>query len=257
MRFPIIDFHAHVPSPEMFLEYKQIKADIPLEKAVLVSGNMLNPGQLGDFLRGSIPLNSEMPNNDYLLELIREYPEEYLAFFTVDPNYHIEEDLVQALEDGFMGVKINTIVHKVDFYDKNLISLLTSIEHTGCPVYTHITLNPQSGIEAMVALARRFKKLNFIIGHMGFSTSDFAAITAAGTNENVYLETSIGSRLAFKEVQKRGLVNKLLFGSEFPTHDPKIELEKLKLVFDPSEIEAICYKNSEALLSWKRQGVII
>ncbi|MGE5370372.1 MAG: amidohydrolase family protein [Solirubrobacterales bacterium] len=251
MKFPIIDFHAHISSVETFNEFKGIKDDFGINKAVLVSGNMLNPSQLGDFLRGTAPLNTDAPNNDYLLDILQQYPDDYAAFFTIDPNYHVEEDLAQAMKDGFWGFKLNTVVHKVDFGDSNLMSLLSSIESTGCPVYTHITLNPHSSIEAIVSLARKYKKLNFVIGHMGFSASDFAAITAAQTNDNIFLESSIGSRLAFLEVRKRGLIHKLLFGSEFPAHDPRIEFEKLKYVFNEAELEAICYRNTESLLSWR------
>mgnify|MGYP003300343788 CR=1 FL=1 len=247
----VIDFHVHIDSREHLDEVRQIEDEMNVTKAILVSGNMIAPGKLGDFLRGQEPLVSSDPNNEFLAEIIKS-DDRFGAFFTIDPEYHMEEDIEDAIEAGFSGVKFNTIVHKIDFTSKDVESLVEIIDDAHLPVYTHITLNPKSNLEALLGLARKYRNANFIIGHMGFSTSDFAAITAAETLENVYLESSIGSRLAFEEMRRRGLSKKLIFGSEFPTHDPRIELSKLEYIFDEEELENIVYQNAMNLLNRKK-----
>ena len=81
-----------------------------------------------------------------------------------------------------------------------------------------------------------------------YATSDQLAINLAGLRNNIYLETSVGSVLAFKCASERGLAEKLIFGSEFPAHDPFVELEKLKLIFSEFDLISIGQKNAKTLL---------
>lgn len=246
----IIDFHAHIYDDVYFKELDEIETQMNVSKTIIVSGNMIEVGKLGDYLRGSTPLISSEPNNEYLLDIVKNN-NRYAAFFTIDPNYHMKEDIEEAFELGYVGMKFNTIVHKIDFSSEELKDILPVIEDRNATIYTHITLMPHSNLEALLTLARKYKGINFVIGHMGFSTSDFAAITAAEVYDNIYLESSIGSRIAFMEIKKRKLTNKLVFGSEFPTHDPRIEYQKLKYIFDDNELDDICFNNADRLLKIK------
>jgi predicted TIM-barrel fold metal-dependent hydrolase len=135
--------------------------------------------------------------------------------------------------------------------DGNLVPLFKILDLWGAPLYLHVTLNPVANLQTVVGLARAYPNMNFVVGHMGFATSDVAAIVACQTSSNLFLESSIGSVLAFKEVRRREVSAKLVFGSEFPTHDPGIEFKKLGLVFDGDAMQRIAFKNAESLLTWK------
>lgn len=249
MNTRIIDFHAHV-AVEAAADELLSRSGPGLWRHVIVSGNLIDPARLGDFLRGDVsPLTYE-PNNDLLLDLHGRNPERLIPFFTVDPNFDMPSDIDRAVSAGFQGFKLNPIVHRAAFLDAGSLELFACIPE-GCPVYLHLTLNPASNLAALEELARRFRRVNWIIGHMGYASSDLAAIEAASKHENIHLETSLGSRLALKEMKRRRLAGKLLFGSEFPTQDPRTERAKLELIFDESELESICASNAEALFAWR------
>lgn len=248
MKNTYIDFHCHIRDKSSVDEIIQLNFFTDIKKSVICSGNMLDSSRIGDFLRGSHPINTLTPNNDLILDIYKYNPEYFYPFFTIDPDYHIVEDILNALNKGFCGLKLNPIIHNVDFLSSSLLEILESVEDKTIPIYTHITLSKESNLESLLQLSKKFENLFFIIGHMGFSTSDFSAIDACERRKNIYLETSIGSRLAFLEIKKRDMVSKLIFGSEYPLHDPRVELYKLQLIFNESELNDICYKNADRIL---------
>jgi uncharacterized protein len=249
----IADFHAHLDSSwERVDQLLAAQARAGIDRTVVVSGNMLDPAFLGDYLRGRHPLRDPVPNNDFLLEAAASHPGRLLPFFTIYPTYHSPEEIDEAAHGGFFGFKLNTIVHQVDFTSPDLAELLERVDFHGAPLYLHLTLNRIAGLEAAIQLARRFTRINLVIGHMGVATADRATIDAAAI-PNIHLESSIGSVLAFAEVKARDLVRKLLFGSEFPAHDPATELAKLQLVFSDHEMEMIAFGNFAELLEWREK----
>lgn len=247
----ITDFHAHLDTSwERVDQLLAAQARAGIDRTVVVSGNMLDPTSLGDYLRGRHPLRDPVPNNEFLLEAAAAHPDRLLPFFTIYPTYHSPEEIDAAAEGGYFGFKLNTIVHQVDFTSPALAELLERVDFHGAPLYLHLTLNPVAGLEAAIQLARRFNRLKLVIGHMGVATADRAAIDAAAI-PNIFLESSIGSVLAFAQVKERDLARKLIFGSEFPAHDPAIELAKLRLVFPDREMEMIAFENFAKLMSWR------
>ena len=58
----------------------------------------------------------------------------------------------------------------------------------------------------------------------------------------------MGSVLAFKCAKERNLRKKVIFGSEFPAHEPSIELEKLALIFSQDDLALIGRANAQSIL---------
>ena len=244
-----IDFHAHLDnSQERLDELFEAQDRSGVGKTIVVSGNLLNPLFLGDFLRGSTSIMSYEPNNSHLLAVSKKNPSRIIPFFTIDPNFHAAEDIEEALEVGFKGFKFNPLVHKVDLNDGMLSEIYDVLNSSSAPLYTHITLNPASSIEALSRVSQAYQSINFVVGHMGYATSDQLALNLASQRNNIYLETSVGSALAFKYAKEKGLYKKLIYGSEFPAHDPYIELEKLKLIFPDNNLIDVARENALAIL---------
>jgi uncharacterized protein len=245
----IIDIHCHYSgSVEELNELISIQNEIGIKRTVLVSGNMLHSISLGDYLRGTHDGVDLIPNNNILEQVCKNHDERFISFFTYDPNYHLVSEIENKIGVTFKGIKLNPVIHNISFKDKYLMELLELAKEKQCPIYSHITLNQDSDLDSFCYLAQEFKELNFIIGHMGFSTFDESAIKSAQKYDNVFLESSIGSIKAFKHVKHNGLHEKLVYGSEYPLHHPKIELDKLKLIFNERELERILSLNAIELL---------
>lgn len=83
---------------------------------------------------------------------------------------------------------------------------------------------------------------------MSYATADQLALNLAEHRANIYLETSVGSVLVFKCANEKKLARKLIFGSEFPAHEPSVEFEKLRLAFSVDELILIGRTNAQTLL---------
>lgn len=248
----VVDFHAHMDnSPLRLQELFEVQKRAGIKTTVVVSGNLLDASRLGDYLRGGHPLDEYEPNNMYLLQLHQSNPERLLAFFTVDPGYHETYDILDAINAGYKGFKFNPLVHKVDFRDPDLQEIYALLDLHKQPLYTHITLNPAASLEAIAEISQKFRDIRFVVGHMGYATCDQGALQLANARPNVYLETSVSSMLALRMAQRYGLSHKLIYGSEFPGHDPEVELKKLQLIFSDAELQRICRLNALDLIGLK------
>jgi len=84
--------------------------------------------------------------------------------------------------------------------------------------------------------ATAYPKLNFILPHIGEYRSlswqvHLEAIDLARRYRNVYVDTSGLGSLKYMEMAARELpVEKLLFGTHAPEHDPRVEKEALRLL---------------------------
>ena len=249
MHFDIIDFHAHLPGgPGEADALLKAYDRAGIARGALVPGNMLDSRFLADFMRGKASLRSTEPDNAALLRAASRSNGRLMAFFNADPVIHDPGDIVQAKSDGYRGFKFNPLVLRTDLRAPHTLDLVAMMEALNAPLYTHITLQPQADLAAVVELAKRFRDLPIVIGHMGFATADMAALQAARRYDNLFLETSIGSVLALRAAERQGLAVKLVFGSEYPLHDPEIELRKLGTVFKDKDLRLICSTTAAGLI---------
>lgn len=236
----VIDAHAHIglrPAGDM-RHYLRMMERSGVARTVLVAGDNLDPVRLADFIRGKEPLLSPTPRNDLVEQAFRAHPDKFLGFFTVDPAIHAMEDVLAALERGFVGLKFNPLVHQVDFGHPLAQAVFRLSHELRVPLYTHVTLHPAAAIEALADAVRAFEPV-LILGHMGFAAGDWEAIELARDHDCVHLETSVGAYLAIKEALRVAGPEKLVFGSEGPAHHQSAEIAKIRALEQPAEVEAM------------------
>jgi hypothetical protein len=246
----IIDAHAHLIPNELGVSIiKRYMVEANLAKVVLVPGGMINPWAMANFLRGTESLQLQEAPNEFLLDFCRGN-EQFLPFFQVNPAMHDRSDVEAALERGAVGLKLNPLVDKVRFEDPELENIFELAHERELPVYTHILLNKSASIESLETLVKRYRRIAFIIGHMGYGTSDPMAISLAAKYDNVYLETSVGAYLSIEAAVEKAGAGKLIFGSEAPAHHPKAEWEKIELLkISDDKKELIASRNILRLLN--------
>lgn len=246
----IIDGHSHVvPTDDGVKLLLDRMQESGVDATVVVPGGMIPTMGFADFLRGRKALTTSSPPNDFVLGLARKYPEQIYAFYQIDPLYDEVEDIEEASLAGFSGFKLNPLVNRVSFDDPAVHELIATVGRLGKPVYTHITLEGGASIDAFEKLVKANPSVPFILGHMGFASTDESAIVLARKHQNLFLETSVGSFTAIKEGLARLGAGKIIFGSEGPVHHPKVELEKILLCkLSPTELDLVLGKNIMNLL---------
>lgn len=171
--------------------------------------------------------------NEEIAGYVRKYAGKFIGFAKHDPQTEAGKirDLLarEVRELGLKGLKLHAVP---------TAEILEAVAQWRLPILVH---PPRVG--DLVEVVRAHPTINFILAHLGsFASRDWRehlrAIEAAKLLPNLYLETSSVVFFDYLERAARELpADKLLFGSDGPLVDPRVELHKVRLLKLPREKE--------------------
>lgn len=171
--------------------------------------------------------------NEEIAGYVRKYPGKFIGFAKHDPK--TESGKIRALlrrevrELGLKGLKLHVVPTD---------EMLEAAEELRIPILVH----PPRVID-LVEVVRVHPKVNFILAHLGnFASRDWKehvrAIEATKALPNLYLETSAVVFFEFLELAAREVPpDKLIFGSDGPLVDQRVEVHKIRLLELPKDRE--------------------
>lgn len=163
--------------------------------------------------------------NDMVMAAVEKYPERFIGYATVNPNY--PEDMKHELErcfavKGIRGIKLHPACHGTSIDHKNYRIAYETAHAKGCPILIHIW--GKSAVAVIDRLADTYSDALFIMGHGGADIDAMeAAVDVVGRHANVYVDLAI-SRVREGNVEwlvKEMGPKKILFGSDMPFFDPR------------------------------------
>jgi predicted TIM-barrel fold metal-dependent hydrolase len=159
--------------------------------------------------------------NRYIADLCRRYPGQFIGFAKHHPS--AEKGRIRALltrECRDMGLRGLKLLHSHPSRE-----MLEVVSELGIPVLYHPDRVAQ--FEEVVAA---YPSVNFILGHMG-RDEEPAAISIARTYPNAYLDTAhvVTTRWIEQAVQEAP-VEKIVFGSDEPEVDCRLEIFKIRVL---------------------------
>jgi len=171
--------------------------------------------------------------NEEIAEIVRKYPGKFIGFAKHDPEHEAGKigDLLrrEVKELGLKGLKL----HKAPTRE-----ILETVAELEIPILWH----PRK-VADFPPVVREHPKTRFIMAHLGnYASMDLAeharAIEVARRHANVYLETSTVLLVEWLEKAAKELPpEKLIFGSDGPDCDSRVELYKIRLLKLPQEAE--------------------
>jgi len=193
------------------------------------------------------PINNteyEKPNQE-IAEICGRYPGKFIGFAKHDPQTEggrIRALLRREVESlGLKGLKLHRLPTR---------EVLDTAAELRIPILYH-----PSKVSDFHLLASEYPRIPFIVAHLGsFASRDWtehvAAIDIARRYQNVYLDTSSVVFFRFLEMAaKEAGPAKLIFGSDGPELDSRVELHKVKLLkLPPAEEAAVLGGNITRLL---------
>jgi hypothetical protein len=172
--------------------------------------------------------------NQEIAEICRRHPDKFIGFAKHDPQ--AEAGRIAALlrrevrELGLRGLKLHRLPTR---------EVLDAVAELGIPVLYH----PER-VANFHMIASEYPSVSFVMAHLGnFASREWTehieAIEVARRYPNVHLETSSVVFFKFLEMAARELgAGKLIFGSDGPELDSRVELYKIKLLKLPPAEEA-------------------
>jgi len=172
--------------------------------------------------------------NEEIAGYVRQYPARLIGFAKHDPK--TEEGKIRAMltrevrELGLRGLKLHAVP------SPEILEVVTELR---IPILMH---PPRVG--DCLEVVRTHPHINFILAHLGsFASHDWKehlrAIEAARSLPNLHVDTSAVVFFTYLERAAQELpAEKLLFGSDAPLVDARVELAKIRLLKLSPEAEA-------------------
>jgi predicted TIM-barrel fold metal-dependent hydrolase len=172
--------------------------------------------------------------NREIAAIVAKYPGKFIGFAKHDPVSEagkVRQLLTREVRElGLKGLKL----HKLPTRE-----VLDTVAALDIPVLFH-----PAKVADFHMIASAYPRVNFIMAHLGsFASASYAehlaAIDVARRYPNVYLETSCVIHWRCLETAARELPpEKLIFGSDGPDADSRVELYKVRLLKLSAEHEA-------------------
>jgi predicted TIM-barrel fold metal-dependent hydrolase len=187
-------------------------------------------------------LNAPGPNRDSLkviAEAVEKYPDRLIGYARLDPWY--DEACIRTLEHAatrmdFRGVKLHPAHYTLHPFSELTVKLVRRAGELGLPVLFH------SGDEMMCLpyqidrLAAQCPETTIILAHIGGFFSGEAALEVAERRPNVLVDTC---EIPFPDMVRKAVdrlgAEKVLFGTDAPCCDIRLELKKIELAGLSSE----------------------
>jgi uncharacterized protein len=244
---PVFDFHVRLaPRPGAGERLLSMMDDCGLTRAVVCAGGTIELDRLSRQLieGGHVETDAD---NDAVLDACADTDGRLVPFFFANPHRPAEAYRKRAGE--FRGLEISPAVHGVGLTELGVADLVAVAAEFGHPVYVVCLDRPGARVTDLVALARRFPHVRFVLGHSGIGNIDLYALTLIGPEPNIALETSGGYSCVAEAAVRRLGANRVVFGSEHPLQHPAVELAKFEVLrLPPEQWRQIAWDNAHRLL---------
>lgn len=224
----VIDAHCHAGRGQALSAPWTTRADVDI--------TLRHMAEAGIDRTVIFPINNaeyEKPNQE-IAEICGRRPDKFIGFAKHDPQ--TEAGRIGALlrrevrELGLKGLKLHRLPTR---------EVMDTVAELGIPVLYH----PEK-VANFHMIASEYPQAPLIMAHLGnFASREWAehaeAISIARRYPNVYLETSSVVFFKFLEMAAKELgASKLIFGSDGPELDSRVELYKIRLLKLSPEDEA-------------------
>jgi len=189
--------------------------------------------------------------NDIIYESVNKYPDRLIGFGTTSPWYGKKalEEIRRISDFGFKGIKLHPFYQGFLLNDEIIYPVIEECEKYGLVVLFH-TGTPVCAMPFQLRdLALRYPKVNFVMGHMGWSDFWYDVVDAASGLGNIYLETSYQMPSVIFNCINNLPNNRILFGSDWPYSNIELEKSKIVRIQNRETAEVILGLNASRLLN--------
>ncbi len=275
-----IDIHVHVTPPDIIRDWEKIAEKEPYFK--LLSESPVNKFATAEqiveamdkdgfdkaviFGFGFQDMGLCRYVNDYVMEKAKEFPEKLIGFASVLPQHpEVEKELIRSVEGGLRGVgelfpegqgfALDSPEEMAAFGRTSTELGIPVMFHLNEPVGHYYAGKTQTGLYQAEEFAKHFPKLKTILAHWGGGLFFYELMREVKQDlENVYYDTAASVFLyghkVYDVVKTLGLVDKVLFGSDYPLLPPSrymADLSQSELAEEDKK--AILGRNATKLLN--------
>jgi predicted TIM-barrel fold metal-dependent hydrolase len=211
--------------------------------------------------------------NEYIADYVQAHPEKIIGFAAVDPSRDKVEEVLEHAIDGLKlrGVKVGPIYQNIHPLDERFLPVYEFCQKRNLPIMIHqgTTFPRRAPLKFSLPIlledvALKFPHLKMVIAHMGHPWIA-ETVVMIRKQPNFYADISAlhyrpwqfyNALICAKEY---GVLNKLLFGSDYPYTNPDASMRDLRAIntivqgtnlpkLSAEEIEALIHSPTLQLL---------
>ena len=173
------------------------------------------------------------PGNEHLAEWMAPHADRFIGFAYVSPlcPQTMTDVLTHAVDTlGFRGIKLYPPYIERTLDDACWEPVYEFADQRGLPIISHTGVEPSCHPDQWHGVVDRFPRATFICAHAGnIQPIRDQAIRLARTHPNVMVETASSFRTpgVIEELVDTVGSDRILFGSDTPVMDPRIQLGKI------------------------------
>ncbi|MBI4532099.1 MAG: amidohydrolase [Candidatus Latescibacteria bacterium] len=165
--------------------------------------------------------------NEIIAAVVRRYPERFVGYCTVNPNYP-EDEMVGEMEKHIIhgnlkGIKIHPATHLYPADGPHYRPMWEFANEHALPVLVHTWESAKECDPRMfIGIGREFQEVKILLGHSGATAKGVdQAVEAATQCENLYLDLTSSILLkGMLEVMVKAVgAGRVLFGTDVPFLD--------------------------------------
>lgn len=201
-------------------------------------------------------LNTPGPNTGSLKTIaaaVEKYPDRLIGYARMDPWF--DEACIRILEEavanlGMRGVKLHPAHYTLYPFGPLTVKLVRRAGELGLPVLFHCGDEMMCLPYQIDRLAAQCPDTTIILAHIGGFFSGEAALNVAARRVNVLVDTSeIPLPGMIRKAVDRLGAEKVLFGTDAPCCDIRLEIMKVKLAeLTPDQERLVMYENFARLM---------
>lgn len=231
----IIDAHTHVDNAGLWVDPPEAilgrMDEAGVDKAVIMTYR-------------NAPVDGADDPLDYIADVCRNHPR-LIGFARMNPRFGARavSELERAFRDlGMKGLKLHPVAYVMPPTNPDVLSLIRTAARWRAPTLFHCGDEEFTLPFQIAQAAALVPEATIILGHMGgyFHVED--AIQAATQLPNLVLETSA---MPYPQMIKRAVdvigAERVIFASDGPGCDPRIEVEKVRIAGLGSEAEELVF----------------
>lgn len=281
-----IDMHVHVTPEEIIRDYKKIGEKEPYFDLLsstphnkFATAEQIIEEMKGTGIDRSVIFGFSFNDmglcryvNDYVIEKIKDYPKELIGFMSVVPNHkEAVYEIERCYKAGLRGIgelfpagqsfRIDEYEDTRAFGECCKHYNLPVIIHTNEPVGHYYAGKTETSLKQIETFIEHHPELSIILAHFGGGIFTYELMKEVRAKfANVYYDNAAAVFLydpkIYSIMRELGLMDKLLFGSDFPLLSPsRYEDSLIKSGLTCEELEKLYGEN--ALKLFKKCGQVI
>jgi len=174
-------------------------------------------------------------DNEFMAKSAKEHPDRLIAFAMINPWRHInkKDDIKRYVDLSIKGIKLKSPLEGFNLNDDMLLGeIYEACIENEMPILVHTGDDVSCTPLQCEEMVNKYPEITLILAHAGFRNLADEAVRVAKRNKQIILDQTAATSQQLRDALREIEPERIVFGSDSPFMDERVELEKCRVVID-------------------------